>query len=132
MRDITVLQAKRYGVYSCSTSATLYDAASMMVKEDISGLVVVDPEGFLAGVITRTDLLRSAREGADWRCTTVDRFMNHQVITVTPQDKLSHVTRMLLENSIHRAVIVQMEEERLRPIGVISDADLIYHMVKDE
>lgn len=132
MRDITVLQAKRYGIYSCISSTTLYEAASMMVREDISGLVVVDPDGFLAGVITRTDLLRSAKEGADWRCETVDKFMNRRVITVSPQDKLSHVTHTLLENSIHRAVIVQREDEKLRPIGVISDADLIYHMIKDE
>lgn len=132
MRDITVLQAKRYGIYSCSSGSTLHEAASLMVKEDISGLVVIDPDGYLAGVITRTDLLRAARAGADWRSATVGEYMNTQVVTVCPEDRLSHVARTLLDNGIHRAIIVQKENQQLRPIGVISDADLIYHMVKDD
>jgi CBS domain-containing protein len=132
MRDITVLQAKRLGIYSCTSAVTLHEAAKLMVTEDISGLVVLDPDGYLAGVITRTDLLRSARAGADWRLASVEEYMNSQVVTVAPEDLLSHVTRTLLEHGIHRAVIVQSENEKLRPVGVISDADLIYHMIKDD
>jgi CBS domain-containing protein len=40
--DLTVLQAKRFGVFTCSNNDTLLEVAQRMVEEDISALVVVD------------------------------------------------------------------------------------------
>jgi CBS domain-containing protein len=101
-----------------------------MVEEDISGLVVTDSQGYLTGVITRADLLRAFVSGQDWGSHLVEEYMSRQVVVVSPQDRLDHVARLLLERQIHRVVIVQREHDRLRPVGVISDSDLIYHMIK--
>jgi CBS domain-containing protein len=47
LQQLTVLDAKRYGVYTCGGDATLQEAAVRMVEEDVSALVVVDEEGYL-------------------------------------------------------------------------------------
>ena len=65
--DLTVLQAKRFGVFTCSKNDTLLEAAQRMVEEDISALVVVDENGFLNGIITRTDLLKAFVSLENWQ-----------------------------------------------------------------
>jgi CBS domain-containing protein len=131
MIDLTVLQAKRFGIFQCQTTTPLYDAAKIMMEEDISCLVVVDQAGYLAGVFTRTDLLRAGLSDKGWTTHHVMEFMSSHVITVSPNDHLSHVAQLLTENKIHRVVIVHNENGKLRPIGVISDADIVYHMSKE-
>ena len=63
MPNRTVLDAKRLGIYSCRTDDTLEEVARRIAEEDISGMVVVDDQGYLAGVITRIDLLRAYGPG---------------------------------------------------------------------
>ena len=131
MPDLTVLQAKRYGIFSCHHRTTLLDAARRMADEDISALVVTDSEGYLAGIVTRTDLVRVRQTRADWASQTVEAHMSQPVVTVTPQHKLSQVAKLLVEKQIHRVVVVQEENGRQRPVGVVSSADLVYHMAKE-
>jgi len=108
----TVLEAKRYGVYQCNHSQTLAEAAQRMVEEDVSALVVVDDDGCLAGILSRTDLMRALMAQKDWKSEQVQSFMNNQVITVGPHATLLEVARLLLEHQIHRVVVVKNERAR--------------------
>ncbi len=130
MTDITVLEAKRYGIYSCHVKSLLSDAAKRIADEDISTLVVVDDQGYLRGVITRIDLVRAFYEREDWKTQPVEKYMSQPVVTVSPRDRLSHVAELLLNKQIHRVVVVQEEKGKQRPVAVIAAADLIYHMVR--
>jgi CBS domain-containing protein len=130
MKDLTVIQAKRFGIISCEINTSLLEAAKLMVAEDISGLVVVDQHGYLEGVITRTDLLQAFQHNPRWVDQTVSEQMNKNVVTVSPQDHLGEVARLLIDRRIHRVVVVEENQGLKRPVGVISDADLLYHMVR--
>ena len=57
--------------------------------------------------------------------------MNAQVVTVGLQTSLKDVRSLLLDRQIHRVVVVRPEGDRLRPIAIVSAADLVYHMVKE-
>lgn len=128
--DQTVLEAKRIGVYSCRVDSKLGDAIRQMLDEDISALVVVDHSGCLAGIITRTDLLRAWLQTDGWEAEVVEKYMNPDVITVSESERLSRVARLLLERRIHRVVVTREEDDgKRRPIAVVSSADLVYHMV---
>ncbi|MCI0520021.1 MAG: CBS domain-containing protein [Chloroflexi bacterium] len=107
-------------------------AASIMVKEDISSLVITDDQGCLAGVLTRTDILRAGMSDPAWRNQSVAIHMTRQVVTALPSDSLGHIAALLREHQIHRVVIVQKQEDGLLPVGVISDADILYHLTKAE
>lgn len=127
----TVLEAKRYGIYSCSRQMTLMDAAREILERDVSALVVVEEDGALAGVISRTDLLRACTEREDWPVQSVAAYMSQDVVTVSPQTPLCEVADLLLQNHIHRVIVVRTEGDKARPVAVVSDGDFIYHMVKD-
>jgi signal-transduction protein with cAMP-binding, CBS, and nucleotidyltransferase domain len=131
MRDPTVIQAKRFGIFSCRCNTSLLSVAKQMADEDISALVVVDDDGFLDGIITRMDLLRAQKAKDTWTEEPVKDWMTCEVVTVSPKDRLSHVATLLLEKQIHRVVAVQEENGKQRPVAVISAADLIYHLAKE-
>jgi CBS domain-containing protein len=131
MSEITVMQAKRFGVITCAPETTLLEAAQRMVGEDIGALVVVDDDGALSGIITRTDLLRASIQNDDWQTRRVHQQMNRQVVAVDLKTPLRAVTRLLVERGIHRVVVVRNEDGKLRPMAVVSSADLVYHLVKE-
>ncbi len=131
MRTLPVMQAKRFGVWTISRDATLLTVAREMVDRNISGLVVVDAEGCLEGLITRTDLVRAAHERRDWMNLTANDYMVRNVVTVQLEDTLEDVMTLLIEHHVHRVVAVEPEKDKLRPIAVLSAADVVYHMAQD-
>jgi CBS domain-containing protein len=131
LEQITVLDAKRYGVYTVSGKATLREAVQRMVEEDVSAVVVVDQEGYLQGVLTHTDVLREAAGFPSWHSRLVHECMTPHVVTVTPEATLADVAQKLLEHCIHRVVVVREENGRQRPVGVLASSDVIYHLVRE-
>jgi CBS domain-containing protein len=131
MKTRTVLEAKRLGIVDCKGSDMLEKIATRIADDDISALVVTDAQGYLSGIISRSDLLRAYVESNDWRAETVERFMTRDVIWVTPDTLLSDAAQLLLGRHIHRVVVVRQEQDGLRPIAVVSDSDLVIDMVSD-
>ena len=132
LANLTVLEAKRYGVYQCDQDQTLGEAAQRMVDDDVSALVVTDEEGCLAGILSRTDLMRALMTDQVWQNQLVRLFMASEVVTAGPHATLLEVAKLLLEHQIHRVVVVKDEQGKKRPLSVISAADIVYHMVKAE
>ncbi len=126
----TALEAKRLGVFSCKDCLNLGDAAQKMASEDISALVITDSDGYLQGILSRTDLLRAVVTREDWRSLPIEQFMSEDVVSVSPAATLREVAEILLDHHIHRVVVARHEQGRLRPISVISAADIVYHMAK--
>ncbi len=128
MKTVTVTAAKRLGITFCRPETTMREVAAKMTEEDISCLVVEDAEGYLAGIISRTDVLRAALARDDWRRTTCAEWMTRDVVTV-PSDALLHDAAELMQrHSIHRVVVAEPVGERLRPLAVISSGDIVYHL----
>lgn len=130
LQQLTVLDAKRYGVFACHEDTTLQEAAQRMVEEDVSALVVLDDEGFLEGILTHTDLVRAVVTVHSWRTEPAGAFMTRGVVTATAGESLAVVARQLLDHDIHRVVVVREENERQRPIAVIASSDIVYHLVR--
>jgi signal-transduction protein with cAMP-binding, CBS, and nucleotidyltransferase domain len=131
MKNTSVLKAKRFGIYSCSADQTLKEIARIMNARNISALVVVDDGGYLSGIITRTDLVRACYERDDWAVATVNEYMSHEAVTVGLDEPLLTVMELLLDRHIHRVVAVAREPAGLRPVAVLSAADILYHMSQD-
>lgn len=129
-KNLTVLQAKRYGVFTCQLTDTLGTAAQEMFQRDVSALVVVDDDGLLAGIITRTDLMRAGAIEPEWAAQPVSSAMTADVVTISLRETLGVVTEMLLQEHIHRVVAVEEEAGGQRPVTVLSAADIIFHMAQ--
>jgi predicted transcriptional regulator len=99
-----------------------------MVENDVSALVVTDDQGYLAGVVTRTDLVTLRAFEDYWAEMTAEHAMVRQVVTVSPQATLREACRLIAEHKIHRLVVVENEENQLRPVGVLSQTDIVRDM----
>lgn len=128
MPSRTVLQAKRLGIVSCHPDDPLTKIVQRMADDDISALVVTDQDGYLDGIISRSDVLRAFGRSPNWKAETVDKYMTRQVITVSPETRLGEVALLLTDKHIHRVVVVREDEGGKRPIAVLSDSDLVCEM----
>jgi CBS domain-containing protein len=131
MKNLSVLKAKRFGIYSCYASDTLKTAARIMNSRNISALVVVEEQGYLVGVITRTDLVRACFETDGWADALVEEYMTPDPVTVNLDEPLLTVMELLIDRHIHRVIAVSREESGVRPVAVLSAADIVYHMAQE-
>jgi len=128
-----------------SGSDSARELAELLDGNEISGVPVLDVEERVIGVVSRTDLLRRCVEGpmgirqdsspSDWlelgghnvddsveALGTVEDFMTPDPIMVAADTPLSEVTRTVLEERVHRVVVV---DSRGRPVGIITSLDLV-------
>jgi hypothetical protein len=85
LKELTVGDVKAAPL-AVPIDTTAYDALVTMMLEDQGTVFVVDEEGFLAGVVSRRDLLRLSLGRTDLNNVPVGLIMTRvsQVITVTP------------------------------------------------
>lgn len=126
----TVADVMHVGVTTCAPDALLMDVARWMDADDVSAIPVVDREGFLIGIITRTDLLTLLGYDEYWRTLCAEHAMTREVVTVTPEQPLLAAVQLLAARRIHRLIVVEPDASgRQHPIGVLSQTDIAREMV---
>jgi CBS domain-containing protein len=106
--------------------------AELLIKSyRISGLPVVS-DGVLVGVVSQTDLLNARSSeliGANWERVRVRHLMSRPAVTVHLNTSVERAARLMLEQHIHRLVVVDEEEA---PVGVLTSTDLLRTLLPDE
>ena len=127
----------------------------LFCDEEISGAPVVAETGEVLGVVTIRDLLRDHRDRIDCpersldffrdgvaidstdarsidgsgfeRLTsaTVQEVMTSDVISVGPEATLSEIVEKIMENRIHRVLVLDSSEHGDSLVGIISVFDLV-------
>lgn len=112
----------------CVTAGTpLDELAETLEANGISGVPVIDDLDRVVGVISRTDLVRYCRKDtpeADFmrEGLTVGEVMCPEPITALPSESVGVVAQRMVEESVHRVVII--DEDDL-VMGVVTSLDLL-------
>ncbi len=136
-------------VITVGPQTTIAEAAQLMLQRHISGLPVVDAAGAVVGIVTEGDLLRRAETGTERRharwlefiispgrlareyagahAHRVGEVMSQEVISVTPQDPLEAVVRLMERRHIKRLPVIAAG----RLVGIISRANLVRALVEN-
>ncbi|MCX7854146.1 MAG: 2-oxoacid:acceptor oxidoreductase family protein, partial [Caldilineales bacterium] len=122
-----VRDVMHHGVFACQPDTPLKTLVRAMHERDIGAVVVVDKDGYLQGVVSGTDLVKA--EASNREFTTLpdilpEHIMTRNVITATPDEPLADAVNRLIENRIHRLIVVEKENGRQKPVGVLSIKDL--------
>jgi CBS domain-containing protein len=134
-------------VLSLGPDATVEEAAKQMLARGVSGLLVVDTKGELAGIVTEGDLLRRdelgterhrpwwlrmlvspGRQAADFTRThgrRVRDVMTEAVVSVASDAPLEDVVEQMERHRIKRVPVTADK----RVIGVVSRSDLLRALV---
>jgi len=108
-------------VYAIQPGRTIKAAAQAMLKRDIGSLLVIDRDGRLSGIITRTDLVRAYAERYHGYYRVFD-FMMQKVPTVNVAHSIYYVLDVMRESGVNKVVVTDGE----KPVGVITKADITF------
>lgn len=128
-------------------STTIRELARVFEENEISGAPVVDQQGRVIGIVSKTDLIRRCIEGTvdippaylfevlseqgneegvaeviPEPLICVEDFMTEDPLMVSPDVSAATVARQMYEHRIHRVVVA--DEERF-PLGIITSLDLL-------
>jgi CBS domain-containing protein len=116
-------------VVACEQNTPIPQVARLMTQRDVSAVPVIDADGFLVGIITRTDLVTLRAYEDYWRAMKAEHVMMRDVATITPGETLAEASKRLSDRKIHRLIVVEMDDaQRARPIGVLSQTDIVRDM----
>lgn len=117
------------GLVTCLVDTPIPQVAQLMTSHDVSAIPVIDNEGHLAGIITRTDLVTLRAYEEYWRAMKAENVMVTNVATVTPVETVERASKVLSDNKIHRLIVVEAGSDgRVKPVGIISQTDIVRDM----
>lgn len=102
----------------------LVTADRLMRESSISGLPVVNEEGVLVGVVSRTDLMAIAADPGrePWQSISVANVMSSPALTIPVDAPVADAATLMEEHHVHRLVVV--DPAKGQPIGILSTTDL--------
>ncbi len=106
---------------------SVYDAIVTLFVEDVGTLFVVDEEGYLQGVLSRKDLLKTAIGGSDLLRIPVTVIMTRMphVVTVEPDLDVVAAAKKIVDYQIDALPVVrETEPGRFKVIGKVTKTTL--------
>lgn len=123
-----MLPHTRQRLATVNVSAPLIEAASLLRKPQ-TGIVVVCSEGQIAGVLTKTDVVRQISHCSGASCTApASAVMTRNVISCRPDDSLKDVWSTMRQRGLKRVPILG---DVLQPIGVLTIDDALQELLKE-
>jgi CBS domain-containing protein len=117
-----ILREKGEVVHVIAEGASLSQAAQELHQRRVGAVVVVNPSGGLAGVLSERDIVRQiARRGADALRETVGSAMTRDVITAGPLETVDACLGRMTDRRIRHLPVL----ERGRLVGIVSIGDLV-------
>ena len=124
MNDVPVDRLMSTDLTTIERGADAADAAREMRETGVGSILVLDPDGTLAGLITATDFVALVRDNDPKDRTPVEAFMTTDVVTVGRDDTVAE----LAEPTAHGYTHLPVTDDEGRPIGVVSTTDLTAHL----
>lgn len=90
-------------------STSVYDAIVQLFLEDVGTLYTIDDNGYLAGVISRKDLLRAAISNKSLEKLPVSVIMTRMpnIIMIRPENTLYDAAKLMIRNHIDSLPVVK-------------------------
>lgn len=109
------------------TSTSLREGHTMMVKNHVGCLLIVEDEK-LVGILTERDIIsRFVGKGLVMEDVTVDQFMTANPNTLHMDDPIAFALNRMYDRGYRHVPVLDDEK---KPIGFVSSRDIINHIGK--
>jgi CBS domain-containing protein len=137
-------------VISVGSQASVQEVADLLLRNRISGVPVIGPQGELLGIVSEGDLMRRPEAGTERRYSwwlglltssqgmaseyikshsrNVVDVMTRRVVTATPDTPVSEIAALLEKHAIKRVPIVTDG----KVVGIVSRANLLQALASFE
>lgn len=107
-------------VITVKANTPIMDAVSLLIKNSISGLPVVDDDNNLIGIFSEKDALSLLHNTSDTLLNVAD-FMTDQVISFDENESLIKLCQCLIDNPFRRVPITSGK----KLVGIVSRRDIM-------
>jgi CBS-domain-containing membrane protein len=128
MKQMRVRDIMTTKVITLRRDATTGEAARCLTNHRVSGAPVVDGSR-IVGVVSKTDLLDMRTRPSVPGDVTVDDVMTHLIFAVRPGDPAMLAVRLMVEEGIHRAVVVDAGGKLA---GLVSPMDVLRALARGD
>ena len=105
------------------SNENLGNAAKIMIENKIGGIPIVDNDD-IVGIVTKTDFIKTC-QGIPYNKMYIKDKMQTNVMTVSPEDRLVHARRILIDEDIGRLPV--MSGDGLE--GILTAKDIASSMI---
>jgi len=112
-------------------NCSIYDAVVTLFVEDTGSIFVLDEDNYLAGVVSRKDLLKTTLGQADIHIMPVSVIMTRMpnIITATIDDTVVEVVKKIVEHEVDSLPVVKCfignhNEEKCEVVGRITKTNI--------
>ncbi len=123
-----LLPCARERLVTIGNVAPLIDAAKLL-RHGTDLVVVCSPDGLLAGVITKTDIVAQISHCSGASCAvSAASIMSSDVVTCHPDDLLQDVSALMKERQLRNIPVV---DKHNRPLGILTARALLRVLLHD-
>lgn len=127
MKVDAILAKKGHDVVAVRAANIVADVVRVLADRRIGAVLVTDEQGGLAGIITERDIVRIlAERGAAGLDAQVGEVMTRDVVTITGQDTLDHVSGKMTTGKFRHIPVLKGG----RICGIISIGDVVKHRIE--
>ena len=122
----TVGDVMRTPVTGLSPRQTLHQVFQLFEQRMISGAPVLEEDGGVLGVLSRTDIAAFLIRGGSTEAL-VEEIMTPVVFKALADDPITKPLQTMVEMRIHRLVVVDQQN---RAVGIVTSLDLMEELLK--
>ncbi len=123
-----LLQDKPQRMITVGPEQTLQQAAEVLARERIGALLVLKPNGDIAGILSERDIVRTVgNDGAGMLERPVAELMTKEVICCSPEDSVDSAMALMTQRRFRHLPVRQGG----RIVAMISIGDVVKKKVED-
>jgi CBS domain-containing protein len=128
MKVAEILRQKGQDVISVRPTETIDTLSHRLRMARIGAMVVTGEGGALIGIISERDVVHGiAEHGASCLELTVADLMTRRVITCSPEDSVTRISRLMTDNRIRHLPVVS----GAGLVGVVSVGDVVKNRLEE-
>ena len=128
MKVAEILKQKGQDVISVRPTETIDTLSHRLRMARIGAMVVTGEGGALIGIISERDVVHGiAEHGASCLELTVADLMTRRVITCSPEDSVTRISRLMTDNRIRHLPVVN----GAGLVGVVSVGDVVKNRLEE-
>ena len=105
----------------------IYEAGGLLIKNEITGMPVVEDDMTLTGIITEKDLLRLYYADEEEKNKTVGSFMTRPAVSYRENESLQSICDFMMINYFRRVPVVSIKG---KVVGIVSRPDVLNYILQ--
>ncbi len=126
MSDKTVGDLMHRGIIACKPETPMDEVVRIVIEKDVHAIIVMDDATQALGIISHTDIIRFYREDLSQR--TAREVMSRPVLDIEIDRPAELAAQKMLEKAVHHLLVVEIERDNRKPVGIVSTTDLVKGM----